>query len=179
MSTIECAQKSPVWKFVKEWGIALPLHPEFRTLPNLFYVPPLLPAMASFKDGKYDNLNESFWSGIDNMRVPLKYLANMFSAGNTDTIREVIMKLMAVRHIRRTITVNDQDENITTNVLKEAGLDIETANAIYRLTSLPKFDERFVIPEAHREEAIEMLENTEAFKGNTGFGKNEKPERGL
>lgn len=179
MSTIECAQKSPVWKFVKEWGIALPLHPEFRTLPNLFYVPPLLPAMASFKDGKYDNLNESFWSGIDNMRVPLKYLANMFSAGNTDTIREVIMKLMAVRHIRRTLTVNDQDENITTNVLKEAGLDIETANAIYRLTSLPKFDERFVIPEAHREEAIEMLENTEAFKGNTGFGKNEKPERGL
>jgi nitrate reductase beta subunit len=75
--------------------------------------------------------------------------------------------------------VNGQDENITTNVLKEAGLDIETANTIYRLTSLPKFDERFVIPEAHREEAIEMLENTEAFKGNTGFGKNEKPERGL
>jgi len=42
-STITAAQNSPVWKFVKEYQIALPLHPEFRTVPNLFYVPPLLP----------------------------------------------------------------------------------------------------------------------------------------
>ena len=37
---IESAQKSPVYKYVKQWKIALPLHPEFRTLPMLFYVPP-------------------------------------------------------------------------------------------------------------------------------------------
>jgi nitrate reductase beta subunit len=43
-STITAAQNSPVYKFVKEWKIALPLHPEFRTLPNLFYVPPMLPS---------------------------------------------------------------------------------------------------------------------------------------
>ena len=54
-STIEAAQKSPVYKFVKEWGIALPLHPEFRTLPNLFYVPPMLPAMAQVDEkGLYE-----------------------------------------------------------------------------------------------------------------------------
>ncbi len=46
-STIKAAQNSPTYKFVKEWGMALPLHPEFRTLPMLFYVPPLLPVMAS------------------------------------------------------------------------------------------------------------------------------------
>jgi hypothetical protein len=44
-SVIESAQNSPVYKFVKEWKIALPLHIEFRTLPMLFYVPPLLPVM--------------------------------------------------------------------------------------------------------------------------------------
>ena len=179
INTLESAQKSPVWKFVKEWEIALPLHPEFRTVPNLFYVPPLLPAMATIKEGMYENQADSFWGGIDNMRVPLKYLASMFSAGNTDTIRGVLGKLMAVRHLRRTQTVNDQDEAITTLALKESGLDKETANAIYRLTSLPKFDERFVIPEAHREEAIEMLNDTEEFKGKTGFGANQSNERGL
>ncbi|MCP4975123.1 MAG: nitrate reductase subunit beta, partial [Maribacter sp.] len=42
-STIKAAQNSPTYKFVKEWGMALPLHPEFRTMPMLFYVPPLLP----------------------------------------------------------------------------------------------------------------------------------------
>lgn len=179
LSTIESAQKSPVWKFVKEWEIALPLHPEFRTVPNLFYVPPLLPAMATVKDGKYENQADSFWGGIDKMRVPLKYLASMFSAGNTDTIRDVLGKLMAVRHLRRALTVNDQDKDITAIAMKESGLDQDTANAIYRLTSLPKFGERFVIPEAHREEAIEMLNDTEEFKGKTGFGTRKSFERGL
>ena len=51
-STIRAAQKSPVYKFVKEWGMALPLHAEFRTLPMLFYVPPLLPVMATLSSRK-------------------------------------------------------------------------------------------------------------------------------
>ncbi|HWR21713.1 MAG TPA: hypothetical protein VN444_07620, partial [Verrucomicrobiae bacterium] len=33
---IEAARNSPVYKFFKQWRIALPLHPEFRTLPMLF-----------------------------------------------------------------------------------------------------------------------------------------------
>ncbi len=48
---VDAAQKSPVYKFVKQWRLALPLHPEFRTLPMLFYVPPMLPVLASIKDG--------------------------------------------------------------------------------------------------------------------------------
>ena len=42
-STLDAAQKSPVYRFVKTFGLALPLHAEYRTLPMLFYVPPLLP----------------------------------------------------------------------------------------------------------------------------------------
>ena len=56
-----CGEKLevPVYKFVKEWGIALPLHPEFRTLPNLFYVPPMLPAMAQVDEkGLYQTTSE-------------------------------------------------------------------------------------------------------------------------
>ena len=48
-STIRAAQKSPTYKFVKKWGMALPLHAEFRTLPMLFYVPPLLPRNGVLK----------------------------------------------------------------------------------------------------------------------------------
>ena len=40
---IQAAQNSPVYKMVKEWQIALPLHAEFRTLPMVWYVPPLSP----------------------------------------------------------------------------------------------------------------------------------------
>ena len=40
-SVIEAAQKSPVYKLAVDWKLALPLHPEYRTLPMVWYVPPL------------------------------------------------------------------------------------------------------------------------------------------
>ena len=58
-------------------------------------------------------------------------------------------------------------------------LTAEMAEEIYYLTSLAKFDDRFVIPAAHREQAIEMLEFTGDEKGSSGFGFKERPARGL
>ena len=46
---IESAQQSPVYKFVMDWKIALPPHIEYRTLPMLFYVPPMSPVIANFE----------------------------------------------------------------------------------------------------------------------------------
>jgi nitrate reductase beta subunit len=178
-STLEAAQKSPVYKFIIEWGLALPLHPEFRTLPNLFYVPPLLPTMAFVENGTYETTSDSLWGAIENSRLPMKYLANLFSAGNEKTIEVVLKKLMAVRLHRRDVTVGDLPKNEISDPMGEVKMDKETADAIFRLTSLPLFDERFVIPAAHREEAMEMLESTADVKGNHGFGFKEPPKRGL
>jgi nitrate reductase beta subunit len=96
-STIEAAQKSPVYKFVKLWKLALPLHPEFRTLPNLFYVPALLPSVGTVNNGIYNSNTNGLWGGIDTTRLPMKYLASLFSAGNTETVAEVLKRLMTVR----------------------------------------------------------------------------------
>ena len=54
--------------------------------------------------------------------------------------------------------------------MQDAELTAEMAEDIYYLTSLPKFDDRFVIPAAHREQAMEMMEFTGDKKGSTGFG---------
>ena len=178
-STIDAAQKSPVYKFVKKWGIALPLHPEFRTLPNLFYVPPLLPTMASTSGGLYDSTTDSLWGKAEDTRLPLRYLASLFTAGDTEKIKEVLRKLQAVRLHRRAVTVGDLDKKETEEAMKRSNLDSEMADAIFRLTSLAKFEQRFVIPDAHREEAIEMIENTGDVKGDAGFGFLSKPNRGL
>src|SRR5690606_31682927 len=107
-STIKAAQNSPVYKFVKEWKIALPLHPEFRTLPNLFYVPPLLPAMASVSaDGTYDTVSEHLLAGVEKLRVPIRYLSSLFTAGYDDKVIDVFKKLHAVSVSRRDTTVKD------------------------------------------------------------------------
>ncbi len=198
-STIKAAQDSPVYKFVKEWGIALPLHPEFRTLPMLFYVPPLLPVMASLSEQKnkeqldkldpiskkwdddwlYDTSTEELWGTIDDARFPLQYMANLFSAGDTGKVKDIMKKLMAVRIHRRDKTVGDLDKENVKRTLKEVNLSADSADDIYYLTSLAKFDDRFVIPPAHREQAIEMIENTGDVKGSSGFGFIEKPARGI
>ena len=196
-STLKAAQGSPVYKFVKEWGIALPLHAEFRTLPNLFYVPPMLPVMATIsqntKDnstvnskGKtwddtwlYDTSIDDIFGNIDNMRFPLKYMASLFGAGDEKIMAEKLKKLMAIRIYRRHITVGDISKEKSDAALAEIGLTEPMAEAIYQMTSLAKFNDRFVIPAAHREQAIEMLESTADVKGNTGFGWTAKPARGI
>nr|MDA8088417.1 nitrate reductase subunit beta [Nitrospiraceae bacterium] len=66
---IQAARRSPVYKYVKEWELALPLHPEFRTLPMLFYVPSLLPVAAIVEGGLY-NTGSDYFGGV--MRAPLK-----------------------------------------------------------------------------------------------------------
>ena len=47
LSVIEAAQQSPVYKMAMEWKLALPLHPEYRTLPMVWYVPPLSPLQSA------------------------------------------------------------------------------------------------------------------------------------
>ena len=46
---VEAARRSPVYALAKELRVALPLHPEFRTLPMVWYVPPLSPLLDRSK----------------------------------------------------------------------------------------------------------------------------------
>ena len=52
LSVIEAAQQSPVYKMAMEWKLALPLHPEYRTLPMVWYVPPLSPIQSAADAGE-------------------------------------------------------------------------------------------------------------------------------
>ncbi|MGZ5475482.1 MAG: nitrate reductase subunit beta, partial [Thermoanaerobaculia bacterium] len=176
---IASAQQSPVWKFVREWGLALPLHPEYRTLPMLFYVPPLLPVMGRAMDGVYGRAAESagIFGALDEARLPTRYLAGLFSAGNTEVVRASLRKLMAVRWYRRSLELDDVDDASARAVLAEAGLTAKEADAIYRLTALATLDERFVLPPLQREQAI-AGERAEQARQNCGFGRVESPRRG-
>ena len=60
--------ESPVTKLVRRWRVALPLHPEWNTQPNVFYVPPLSP----FK------IREDFSVDEKARRLPVEYLESLF-----------------------------------------------------------------------------------------------------
>ncbi len=58
----------PIHKLVKKWEVAIPLHPEFGTDPNIYYVPPLAaPKLDS--EGKIDEAEP---------RIPWSYLESLF-----------------------------------------------------------------------------------------------------
>jgi len=70
-----------IHKLVFDWKVALPLHAEFGTEPNVFYIPPLLPAPFN-QDGIPDT---------ENNRVPTDYLRKLFGDGveyALDTIKK-------------------------------------------------------------------------------------------
>jgi nitrate reductase beta subunit len=172
---IESARKSPIWRFVREWGLALPLHPEFRTLPMLFYVPPLMPVIGRRQREIYSRAERpdgNLFAEVDEARLPIAYLASLFSAGDPAPVRAALRKLMAVRWYRRSKEVKDVDAAMLQRLLGEAGITAEDAEAIYRLTSLATLEERFALPPLQREEAIaaERRETAEFCRGTIGFG---------
>ncbi len=177
-SVLEAAQRSPVYKFVKEWKLALPPHIEFRTLPMLYYVPPMSPVMAAQKNGTIDHVSDDLFCDIDEARVPLQFLANLFGAGQVGKVRYALRKQKAVRWYRRALTVGDVSRETAARMLFEAESSPQEAEAIYRLTSLCTFPDRFVIPPMYREEAIEMLQDPQERKQAAGFGFLVGPRRG-
>jgi nitrate reductase / nitrite oxidoreductase, beta subunit len=138
-STIDAARRSPVDRFVRQWKLALPLHPEFRTVPMLFYVPPLSPSAGEHGEA----------------RVSLKYLASLF--GGDAGVHYALQKESAVRAHRRAATVGDVDRKTADDRLQMADSTAEEADAIYRLTTLATVADRFVVPPSFREQAIDSL----------------------
>ena len=134
--------------------------------------------MASLGDGIYDTSQDDFLATIDKYRLPLRYLASLFGAGNEAPVRYALRKQLAVRIYRRAVTVGDIDLETAARVLAEADCSPDEAEEIYLLTSIAKFDDRFVLPPIHREEAIEMLESPQAVKGGGGIGFRLRPDRG-
>jgi len=60
----------PIHRLVYKWGVALPLHPEYDTEPNVFYVPPILPPTFD-ADGEL----------AEEPRVPTSELRRLFGPG--------------------------------------------------------------------------------------------------
>ncbi len=78
-------ESGAVHKFVEKWKVALPLHPEFGTHPNVYYVPPLSPAPLR-EDGSFDESGH---------RIPPSYLEKLFGSqvhGALDALRAELEK---------------------------------------------------------------------------------------
>jgi len=159
---IEAAQRSPVYKFAIEQKIALPLHPEYRTLPMVWYIPPLSPFVNAF-GGQIDDLDPNIiFPTINQFRIPMEYLANLFTAGDVNVIKSVLKKLVAMRTYMRQVNLN---KPLDRSILESAGMTEEIVRDMYELSALAKYSDRYVIPSSHKERIGDMY----SAQGNVGF----------
>ncbi len=159
---ITAAQRSPIYKMIVDWKIALPLHPEYRTLPMVWYIPPLSPIINTIEGkGSSASANDIF-PAIDNMRIPIEYLANLLTAGDTAHIRTTLKKMAAMRSYMRAKQTNKQPD---IRLVESLGLSREDIEEMYRLLAIAKYEDRFVIPASHREEVADLY----AEQGSCGL----------
>ncbi|MBB5633502.1 nitrate reductase beta subunit [Cryobacterium mesophilum] len=151
---IEAAQNSPIYKLISEYKVALPLHPEYRTMPMVWYIPPLSPVVDVVSNSGNDGEDvRNLFAAIDKLRIPVEYLAGLFTAGDTVPIEYSLKKLAAMRAYMRDINLgNEANENIA-QAVGMSGAEIEE---MYRLLAIAKYEDRYVIPKAHVESARDL-----------------------
>ena len=157
---LTAAKASPVYKMVMDWKVALPLHPEYRTLPMVWYVPPLSPITSAANTGSIGSFGQL--PDVRSLRIPLKYLANLLTAGDEAPVAAALERLLAMRAYMRDRHVEKRENSA---VLKQVGLDVQGVEDMYRYLAIANYEDRFVIPTAQREYA----ENAFDLRGGCGF----------
>lgn len=153
---LEAARRSPVYALAKDYRVALPLHPEFRTMPMVWYVPPLSPVVDALTDTGHDGEDiDNLFGAIDTLRIPIEYLAELFTAGDPEPVRRVLQRLSAMRSYMRAVNLGDPpDERIAT----AAGMTGQEVTSLYRLLAIAKYQDRYVIPTAYETEGRRLEE---------------------
>ncbi|MCW8329092.1 nitrate reductase subunit beta [Photobacterium sp. SDRW27] len=160
-SVITAAQQSPVYKMAMDWKVALPLHPEYRTLPMVWYIPPLSPIQSAAEAGHVGM--DGVIPDVDSLRIPIKYLANLLTAGDEKPVTLALKRMLAMRAYKRAEHV-EQVEDL--EVLKSVGLSKKQVEEMYRYMAIANYEDRYVIPTAHREDAMHQAF---AERGGCGF----------
>ncbi|WP_182906884.1 nitrate reductase subunit beta [Microbispora sp. H13382] len=169
---LEAARNSPIHKLIFDYGVALPLHPEYRTMPMVWYIPPLSPVVDVLRETGHDGERAgNLFGAIDALRIPIGYLAELFTAGDPEPVRAVLRRLAAMRSYMRGINLaGEREESIPAAV----GLKGDQIEEMYRLLAIAPYGERYVIPKAHAEQGARLEElATECsldYDGGPGMG---------
>jgi nitrate reductase beta subunit len=141
----------------------------------VWYIPPLSPVVDVVAETGEDAENHrNLFAAIEALRIPIEYLAELFTAGKVSVVDGVLHKLAAMRSYMRDLNLGrDADASIPESV----GMSEEDMYDMYRLLALAKYDERYVIPPAHAEQAHGLEElatecalDTEGGPGMGGSG---------
>ena len=127
----------------------------------VWYVPPLSPIQSAAEAGKMsvqDNMPD-----VRSLRIPLRYLANLLTAGDEEPIATALERMLAMRAFMRAKSV---ERRIDESIPKRVGLTRDTIEEMYKIMALAAYEDRYVIPTARRE----LDEDAFVLRCSSGFG---------
>lgn len=114
------------------------------------------PVVEALRDTGFDGEDgRSLFSAIEALRIPVEYLAELFTAGDPQPVKGVLRTLAAMRAHMRSVNLG---EVVDTTIADAVGMTGDEIEALYRLLAIAKYEDRYVIPSAHVEVAGQLDE---------------------
>jgi nitrate reductase beta subunit len=126
----------------------------------VWYVPTLSPIQNAVEAGKIGM--DGVIPDIKSLRIPMKYLANLLTAGDEQPVVLALQRLLAMRSYKRSQNVDGVED---LQVLKQVGLTKQQVEEMYRYLAIANYEDRYVVPSGHRE-----LNVPDAYGERSGCG---------
>jgi hypothetical protein len=111
----------------------------WATMPMVWYIPPLSPVVdAVSRDGHDGEDIGNLFGALDALRIPIEYLAGLFTAGDTGVVEGVLRRLAAMRSYMRDINLGRETQP---HIPQSVGMTEEQIYQMYRLLALAKYEE--------------------------------------
>jgi nitrate reductase beta subunit len=99
---------------------------------------------------------------VKSLRIPVRYLANLLTAGKEAPVVHALERMLAMRAYKRSETVHDEKDLA---VLAQVGLTPAEVEDMYQIMAIANYEDRFVVPTSHKE----LVEDSFNDKGSCGF----------
>ncbi len=144
---LEAARQSPIWKMAMEWKVAFPLHPEYRTLPMVWYVPPLSPITAAAEAGKIGHRRRHAGCAVAAHPAEISRQSADRGRGGAGCGRA-----RADAGDARLYARQDGGRRASTRPSPGgSGSPAQQIEEMYHIMAIANYEDRFVIPTSHRE----------------------------
>jgi len=126
----------------------------------VWYIPPLSPIQSAMENGLIGE--NGIIPDVKDLRIPIRYLANLLTAGKEEPVVKALETMVAMRRYMRAKSIRKQADPAT---LKGTHLKPAQVEEMYQVMAIANYEDRFVIPSSHKE----MVENTFDDKASCGF----------
>ena len=149
---MEAARRSPVYELIATYRVALPLHPEYRTMPMVWYIPPLSPVVEAVSRRPGTTGRTTGTCSAPSRRCASRS-STWPSCSPRVTPAPVERRAAAAGRDARLHARHQPGPRNPPHIPHAVGMTEEQMDDMYRLLAIAKYEDRYVIPTAMRRAA--------------------------